>query len=99
MALGYANVDAMLREITSEQFNEWIAFYGLEPFGFQADLYGHAITASTVFNVNRGKKTKALMPEDFLPKEREEGTAQDFISGLKRFFGRKDANQSTPHQT
>lgn len=79
----------MLREMTSTQLNEWIAFYGLEPFGFQADLYGHGITASTIYNINRGKN-KPLQPHDFLPQEKEERetSAADFISNLKRFFGR-----------
>ena len=33
LELGYANVDAMLREMTAQQFTEWIAYYQLEPFG------------------------------------------------------------------
>ena len=34
--LGYANPDAMLREMTARQLDEWIAYYRLEPFGIQA---------------------------------------------------------------
>ncbi len=79
----------MLRGMTSEQLNEWMAFYSLEPFGFLADLFGHAITSTVVHNMMRGKG-KPLKPEDFLPKEKEqhEATAEEFIVNLKRFFGK-----------
>ena len=45
-----------------------MAFSTLEPFGAKADFLGHAITASTIANVNRGKNTKAYSAEDFMPK-------------------------------
>lgn len=45
-----------------------MAFAQLEPFGFEADSIGSAITSSTVANVNRGKNQKAYKPEDFMPK-------------------------------
>jgi hypothetical protein len=44
-------------------------FYQLEPFGSEAEYLGHAITASTVANVNRDpKKHETFRPEDFMPK-------------------------------
>lgn len=45
-----------------------MAFSQVEPFGAEADYLGHAITASTVANVNRKPKSKALPVEDFMPK-------------------------------
>lgn len=46
-----------------------MVYYQLEPFGSEAEFLGHAITASTVANVNRDpKKGKAFKPEDFMPK-------------------------------
>jgi hypothetical protein len=40
----------------------------LEPFGANTEYLGHAITASTIANVNRGKNQKAYSAEDFMPK-------------------------------
>lgn len=45
-----------------------MAFFSIEPFGAEADSLGHAITASTIANVNRGKNQKAYKVEDFMPK-------------------------------
>ena len=42
-------------------------FYGLEPFGTEVDLLGHAINAATTANVNRKKGKKAYTAEDFMP--------------------------------
>lgn len=57
----------LLGRISSEELSEWVAYYQLEPFGTEVDMLGHAITASTVANVNRGKGQKALSPKDFMP--------------------------------
>lgn len=59
----------MLTRMSSAELTEWLAFYNLEPWGGELDFYGHAITASTIANVNRGKK-KAMKPDDFIPKFR-----------------------------
>ena len=45
-----------------------MAFAQLEPFGAEMDLLGHAVTASTVANVNRPKNRRAYKVEDFMPK-------------------------------
>ena len=45
-----------------------MAFSQVEPFGAEADYLGHAITASTIANVNRQKGQKAHSPEEFMPK-------------------------------
>jgi len=57
-----------------------MAFDTLEPFGSVADNLGHAITASTIANVNRGKNQKAYKVEDFMPKfEKHNQTADEQI--------------------
>ena len=67
MALGMTRAE-MLSKMDSAELSEWIAFTGLEPFGVNIDLLGHAITASTVANVYRNpKKTKGYKPKDFMP--------------------------------
>lgn len=45
-----------------------MAFYELEPFGLQANLVGHAVTAQTITNVNRQRGTRAYKIEEFIPK-------------------------------
>jgi hypothetical protein len=55
----------------SAELNEWMAFSLLEPFGGDAQYIGHAITAATVANGNRGKGKKPVEVKDFLPKFRK----------------------------
>lgn len=60
-------VAELLGRISSRELTEWMAFSQLEPFGSDAMFLGHAITASTVANVNREKGQKAYKAEDFMP--------------------------------
>jgi hypothetical protein len=60
-------VAELLGRISSRELTEWIAFAQLEPFGTEVDFLGHAITASTVANANRGKGAKNYKPADFMP--------------------------------
>jgi len=57
----------LLKRISSREITEWMAFGQLEPFGAEAGYLGHAITASTVANVNRAKGKKAYEVADFMP--------------------------------
>lgn len=60
-------VSELLNRISSREISEWMAFGQLEPFGAETGFLGHAITASTVANVNRGKGQKAYEAKDFMP--------------------------------
>jgi hypothetical protein len=84
----------LLARISSEELTEWFAFYAIEPFGAEAGYFGHAITASTVANVNRRKGHKAIPIEDFMPKferpkKEEHGIegAINFVKGLTIAMG------------
>ena len=56
------------RRISERELAEWIAYYGLEPWGEErADLRA-GIVASTVANTNRGGNNRAHKPSDFMPK-------------------------------
>ena len=55
--------------MSSHEFSEWVAFYGLEPFGYAAEFAGHAQTAAVIANVHRGKNTTAFKVTDFMPRE------------------------------
>ena len=52
-----------------------MAFYELEPFGWQADFMGHAQTATVVANAHRDPDTTPFKVEDFMPREPEAQTA------------------------
>lgn len=60
------NVDAMLAEIGPEQFNEWIAYHQLEPWG--DEWVQTATVASAVHNAAGNSK---VSPLDFLPGQTE----------------------------
>ena len=70
----------MLGRMSSAELVEWMAFYGLEPFGTEIDFLGHAITASTIANVNTPKGKKKYKPSDFMPKfEKKKQTVQEMM--------------------
>lgn len=64
--LGYANVDAMTREMTSSQITEWQAFYKREPFLVDRMEQMMAYFMSLFYNMNRGKGKKVIKPEKFM---------------------------------
>ena len=61
-------VAELLARISSKELTSWMAYYSVEPFGSDTQYLGHAITASTVANVNRQKGKKPYDAEDFMPK-------------------------------
>jgi hypothetical protein len=63
-----------------------MAFSTLEPFGSDADNLGHAITASTIANVNRGKNDKPYKVEDFMPKFEKENKSTDQMIQVAEMF-------------
>lgn len=85
-------MDGMLRRMPSKLLLEWMAFYGLEPFGYESGLQGHAMTSSVIAEVNRNpkKRKKPFTAEDFMPKENQE--EETVFSKLKRYF--KNVNSS-----
>lgn len=54
----------------------------------EVDQLGHAITASTIANVNRGKGRKPYDVEDFMPKfEKQNQTQEEMIQLAAMFTG------------
>ena len=56
----------MLREMTAEQFDEWIAFYQLEPFGILAEDAIQAHWKAIYVNAHRKQGKPTMKPEKFL---------------------------------
>ena len=56
----------MLREMTAKQFDEWLAYYQLEPFGILADDAISAHWKAIYTNAHRKKGKQAIKVEKFL---------------------------------
>lgn len=87
LQLGRANVDAMLREVTAEQFAEWAAFFSLEPWGFHEENRRMGVLASTVANMSGKKLKRPMSAKDFMPQDPERKEPVDLVERIKRRFG------------
>ncbi len=84
--------------MSSREFAEWLALYGMEPFGdARADLRS-GIVASVIANVNRDpkKRRRPYKPEDFVPRfesERRQTSWREqlqFVEMLNTALGGRD---------
>ena len=93
-------VAELLARISSRELSEWAAFFALEPFGYEADLHGSAITSSVIANSTRTKKgQKIWKPDDFLPRPAapvHKATGKQFFSSLKDFLKSSHGNNRRP---
>lgn len=55
------------REISEREFQEWLAFAAIEPWGEARSDLRAGIIASTMANLWRGEDTEAFHPDDFMP--------------------------------
>lgn len=60
-------VREMLATMSSYELTLWRAFDVLEPVGDWRHDLGHAVVASTMANIHRGKNTQAMPHRDFMP--------------------------------
>jgi hypothetical protein len=60
-------VRELLQRIDSAELAEWIAYYGLEPFGQERDSLHSGIIAATIANAHSSSKSKTFQPADFMP--------------------------------
>ena len=65
MAFG-CSVRECQRRVTASEFNEWIAYYRLEPFGEERADIRMGIMAALTANCHRSRG-KAFVPGDFVP--------------------------------
>lgn len=78
----------------SAEFTRWIAYAGIEPFGYPLDNYRMGAVASAIVNavyatipVPKGKtRPKPLQPSDFYPqqKKREPELTPELREALRR---------------
>lgn len=90
-------VAELLARVSSKELTRWMIFGEIEPFGSDAAYLGHAITASTIANVNRGKGKKAYNAEDFMPKFRKKKQSTedmvDFVAAMNTMLGGQDLRE------
>lgn len=55
------------QEVSSAEFNEWMAYYRIEPWGERMADIRMGMLASVIANVNRDPKQKPYKPGDFMP--------------------------------
>lgn len=67
-ALWGCTVREAQRRCDAREFNEWLAYYRLEPWGEERDDLRSGIVASVIANCFRGKGQKAFKPKDFMPR-------------------------------
>jgi len=62
-------VAEMLARMSSRELTEWMMYYQMEPFGTDVDMYGHAMTTSTLMNIYRDvkKHPSPIQPREFMP--------------------------------
>lgn len=85
LGVGRVDVDQMLDEISSSLFTEWMAFYNLEPWGYDAANWRAGMQAATMCNINRKKNTPAYQPVDFMPVKKTQQTTAEMMSALKSY--------------
>jgi len=63
LAVGRADVDAMLDEITEREFRDWMAYDRIQPFGAERDDIRMALGFAAMCNTWGGKvKVESFMP-------------------------------------
>jgi hypothetical protein len=88
-------VAELLERISSRELTQWMEFFEQEPWGFDAEIFGHAITASTIANKFRGKHEQPYKVSDFMPKHGKEEPQSieqqlEFAAVLTAAFGGQD---------
>jgi hypothetical protein len=81
LQLGYANVDSMMREMTAQQFDEWIAYYQIEPFGILAEDALSAHWKAIYVNAHRKKGKQAMKTDKFLLFREKKADASALFEG------------------
>jgi hypothetical protein len=69
-------VEELQHRMTSEEFDDWCAFYQLEPWGYEIANWRMGVIGSTVANYS-GRLKKPVKPSDFLPRKPRKKTPKE----------------------
>ena len=83
--LGYASPDHLLKELTSTQLTEWMAFARIAPFGPQMDNLRGGIVAAAVANYSPISTKHDYTPADFMPRRPKKPLT--LAQQIKKTFG------------
>lgn len=67
------DVDAMLEEMTPQQWDYWQAFYSLDPWSGEREDWRAAMIAAVILNLFRGKGDPPISPKKLMPKFGNQG--------------------------
>lgn len=82
LALGYSHPDELLSRLTLAQYQEWVAFYELEPFGdLRAD---QRQAAGVLWGISPYLKEHTDLPDLHYPYFDEIESEDDFVARAKR---------------
>jgi len=93
LALGHKSVSACQEAINSREFTGWLAYYSLEPFGYEMENLRFGTIASAIYNAANPKNhTK---PQDFFKRYKPQSLDQQlaFVAMLNEAFGGEDLRQ------
>lgn len=63
-------VGELHERMSSAEFTHWVAFYQLEPFGYDVEMWRMGMISATTANAAGPKKGgKSWRPDDFTPKK------------------------------
>jgi hypothetical protein len=88
-------VAEMLERISASELTDWLAYERIAgPLGPERGDVQAAVIASTIANVNRGKRGKIFKPKDFMPQWSRPGARtpdamRSMLVALTRRFGGK----------
>ncbi len=73
--------------MSAREYADWWRYYGEEPFGVNRDNLHAGIIASAVINAsgNRRRGSKAMSPDDFMLRSREEQRERSTAEALAFF--------------
>ena len=72
-----ATVGELQERMSSAEFTHWIAFFSMEPWGYDVEMWRMGMISATTANAAGPKKGgKAWRPDDFIPKKTDSSGAQ-----------------------
>jgi len=97
LAIGGCTVQELQNRMTASEFQDWKAFYLLEPFGSLRDDHRAGTIAAVVANVHKKKGTTSYKATDFFPpyqpRVQEWQDQLRIVEMLNQVFGGKDLRQ------
>lgn len=81
-------VRELLARMDSHEFSEWMAYYGIEPFGQERDNLHAGIVAKAVYDVHQDpKRRRDISPVDFVVREKEQPEPEELYDRFRAWAG------------